>query len=129
VLDLVLNGAVALVVVAAASTVGTLLVLSLLIVPGAVARLATQRLWLLFPAAAVFAGLCAWFGLAVGFWGSVGWGIDLPAGSTVVVVFVLGYALVLLAAWAGGRTRTLAPRADDERPLDDARAVVAGEGR
>ena len=38
-LDLVLNGAVALVVVAAASTIGTLLVLALLIVPGAVARL------------------------------------------------------------------------------------------
>lgn len=131
-LDLVLNGAVALVVVAAASTVGTLLVLALLIVPGAVARLATQRLWLLFPAAAVFAGLCAWFGLAVGFWGSVGWGIDLPAGSTIVATFVAGYALVLLVAWAAGRTRTIAPREADERPLDDARearAAVAGEGR
>ena len=83
-LDLVLNGAVALVVVAAASTIGTLLVLALLIVPGAVARLATQRLWLLFPAAALFAAVAAWLGLAVGFAGSVGAGIDLPAGSTIV---------------------------------------------
>ena len=102
-LDLVLNGAVALVVVAAASTIGTLLVLALLIVPGAVARLATQRLWLLFPAAALFAAVAAWLGLAVGFAGSVGAGIDLPAGSTIVAVFVAGYALVLLGRLVADR--------------------------
>lgn len=97
VLDLVLNGAVALVVVAAASTVGTLLVLALLIVPGAAARLMTQRLWLLFPAAALFAAGAAWLGLAGGFAASVGAGLDVPAGSTIVMAFVLAYALVLLA--------------------------------
>ena len=127
-LDLVLNCAVALVVVAAASTVGTLLVLALLIVPGAVARLVTQRLWVLFPVAAVFAGLCAWLGLAVGFAGSVGAGIDLPAGSTIVVVFVGGYGLVLLGAWAAGRTRSpvggAARAGRAETP-----ALVVGEGR
>ena len=130
VLDLVLNGAVALVVVAAASTVGTLLVLALLIVPGAVARLATQRLWWLFPVAGGFAALAAWLGLSIGFWASVGWGVDLPAGSTIVAVFVAGYALVLLAAWAAGRTRSITPRdLEDERPFEDARASIAGEGR
>jgi manganese/iron transport system permease protein len=103
VLDLVLNAAVALVVVAAASTVGTLLVLALLIVPGAVARLVTDRLWLLFPVAAVFAALGAWLGLATGYAASVGLGVDLPAGATVVAVFVVGYALVLAGAWAAGR--------------------------
>ncbi|WP_127794966.1 metal ABC transporter permease [Agromyces sp. LHK192] len=103
VLDLVLNCAVALVVVAAASTVGTLLVLALLIVPGAVSRLVTDRLWMLFPVAAVFAALAAWLGLAVGYGASVGGGVDLPAGATIVAVFVLGYALVLLGAWAAGR--------------------------
>ncbi|WP_353826974.1 metal ABC transporter permease [Agromyces sp. SYSU T0242] len=95
VLDLVLNGAIALVVVAGASTVGTLLVLALLIVPGASARLATDRLWLLFPVAAVVAGLSSWLGLAVGFGASVGAGVDLPAGATVVGVFVAAYALML----------------------------------
>ncbi len=100
-LDLVLNSAVALVVVAAASTIGTLLVLALLIVPGAAARLMTQRLWLLFPAAGIFAALAAWLGLAAGFAGSVGAGVELPMGSTVVAVFVAGYALVLLAHWIG----------------------------
>ncbi|MRG59034.1 metal ABC transporter permease [Agromyces sp. CFH 90414] len=106
VLDLVLNGAVALVVVAAASTVGTLLVLALLIVPGAVARLATDRLWLLFPVAGGFAALGAWLGLAAGYGASVGGGVDLPAGATVVAAFVVGYALVLVVAWAAGRVTT-----------------------
>lgn len=127
-LDLVLNCAVALVVVAAASTVGTLLVLALLIVPGAVARLVTQRLWVLFPVAAVFAGLCAWLGLAVGFAGSVGAGIDLPAGSTIVVVFVAGYGLVLLGAWAAGRTRSPAGGAARAGRAETS-ALVVGEGR
>lgn len=105
-LDLVLNAAVALVVVAAASTVGTLLVLALLIVPGAVARLATQRLWALFPVAAAFAAIGAWLGLAAGYAASVGAGVDLPAGSTVVATFVVGYAIVLLAfGWRGRQSR------------------------
>ncbi|WP_308798007.1 metal ABC transporter permease [Agromyces silvae] len=102
-LDLTLNAAVALVVVAAASTVGTLLVLALLIVPGAVARLVTDRLWVLFPVAGVFAAIAAWLGLSAGYAASVGLGVDLPAGATVVGVFVVGYALVLLGAWAAGR--------------------------
>ncbi|KQM81984.1 metal ABC transporter permease [Agromyces sp. Leaf222] len=95
-LDLTLNVAVALVVVAGASTVGSLLVLALLVVPGAVARLLTGRLWLLFPVAGVFAALASWLGLATGFAASVGAGVDLPAGSTIVAVFVLAYAVVLL---------------------------------
>jgi zinc/manganese transport system permease protein len=108
VLDLVLNAAVALVVVAAASTVGTLLVLALLIVPGAAARLMTERMWWLFPAAAVFAALAAWLGLAAGYAGSVAGGVDLPAGSTVVAVFVVGYGIVLLGRWLRDRQRAKA---------------------
>jgi manganese/iron transport system permease protein len=128
-LDLVLNGAVALVVVAAASTIGTLLVLALLIVPGAVARLATQRLWLLFPVAALFASVAAWLGLAVGFAGSVGAGIDLPAGSTIVAVFVAGYALVLLGRWIADRLGH--PRATESGtpPVTASLAATVGEGR
>lgn len=106
VLDLVLNAAVALVVVAAASTIGTLLVLALLIVPGAAARLMTSRMWWLFPAAAAFAAVAAWLGLAAGFAGSVAGGVDLPAGSTIVAVFIAGYAVVLAVRW--GRDRVAA---------------------
>ncbi|QTX06225.1 metal ABC transporter permease [Agromyces archimandritae] len=93
--DLVLNVAVALVVVAGASTIGSLLVLALLIVPGAVARLTGVGLFALFPVAAVFALLASWLGLAANFAVSVGAGLDLPAGATVVAVFVAGYLLVL----------------------------------
>jgi zinc/manganese transport system permease protein len=95
VLDLVLNGAVALVVVAGASAVGTLLVLALLIVPGASSRLVTTRLWWLFPVAAAVGAVSAWLGLSLGFALSVGAGVDLPAGSTVVLAFVLVYAVLL----------------------------------
>ncbi|TFC92722.1 metal ABC transporter permease [Cryobacterium sinapicolor] len=97
VLDLVLNVAIALVVVAASSAVGNLLVLAVLIVPGAVARLITDRLWLLFPLAAGFAALGAWLGLVLGFQASVQAGLDLPSGATVVLVLVAGYAVVLVA--------------------------------
>ncbi|WP_198414498.1 metal ABC transporter permease [Cryobacterium sp. Sr8] len=96
-LDLLLNGAIALVVVAATSAVGTLLVLAVLIVPGAVARLLTSRLWLLFPVAAVFSGVAAWLGLALGYAASVDLGIELSSGATVVLVLVAGYAVSLLA--------------------------------
>ncbi|HSP52577.1 MAG TPA: metal ABC transporter permease [Cryobacterium sp.] len=96
VLDLVLNVAIALVVVAASSAVGNLLVLAVLIVPGAVARLVTTRLWLLFPIAAGFAAVGAWLGLMLGFQASVQAGLDLPSGATVVLVLVAGYAVVLV---------------------------------
>jgi len=108
-LDLVLNVAIALVVVAASSAVGNLLVLAVLIVPGAVARLITVRLWLLFPLAAGFAALCAWLGLALGFEASVSAGIDLPSGATVVLVLVAGYLLVLFGRVVTDRVRRPAP--------------------
>ena len=135
-LDLVLNSAVALVVVAAASTVGTLLVLALLIVPGAAARLMTRRLWLLFPAAAAFGAICAWLGLAVGFAASVGAGVDLPAGSTIVAVFVAAYAVVLVVRTVADRlgtrrrTRTSATTVSPTAGVVPTAAPVAtGEGR
>lgn len=103
VLDLVLNSAIALVVVAGASTVGALLVLALLIVPGAAARLVTRRLWWLFPAAAAVAAVSAWLGLSAGFAISVGAGVDLPAGSTVVALFVVVYAIILAVRLAVDR--------------------------
>jgi manganese/iron transport system permease protein len=95
-LDLALNAAIALVVVTASTAIGSLLVLALLIVPGATARLLSNRLFALFPIAIGFAALCAWLGLASGFALSVGAGIDVPGGATVAGVFVAAYVLVLL---------------------------------
>ena len=119
-LDLVLNIAIALVVVAASSAVGNLLVLAVLIVPGAVARLITVRLWLLFPLAAGFAALCAWLGLALGFEASVRAGIDLPSGATVVLVLVAGYLLVLLVRVLVDRMRRGRPAVPDAEPRSTA---------
>ena len=116
VLDIALNVAIALVVVAASSAVGNLLVLAVLIVPGAVARLVTNRLWLLFPGAAGFAMLAAWVGLALGYDASVNGGVDLPSGATVVLVLVTGYGVALVLRLARDyfvgprRTRTVAKR-------------------
>ncbi|TFC09537.1 metal ABC transporter permease [Cryobacterium algoritolerans] len=104
-LDVLLNVAIALVVVAASSAVGTLLVLAVLIVPGAVARLSTNRLWLLFPIAATVAAVGAWLGLTLGYAASVSAGIDLPSGATVVLVLVAGYFLALVARLAVDRRK------------------------
>ncbi len=95
VINLTLNVAIALVVVAASSAVGNLLVLAVLIVPGAVARLATGRLSLLFVVSAGFAMLASWIGLAVAFGLSVSADVAIPGGATVVLVFVLGYVVML----------------------------------
>ncbi|MBK5239405.1 MAG: metal ABC transporter permease [Actinomycetales bacterium] len=101
IIDLTLNVAIALVVVAASSAVGNLLVLAVLIVPGAVARLATGRLWLLFVVSAGFGILASWIGLAAAFGLSVSADVAIPGGATVVLFFVLGYLLML--AWRGIR--------------------------
>lgn len=129
-LDLVLNAAVALVVVAASATIGSLLVLALLIVPGAVARLVTVRLWWLFPIAAAFAAVAAWLGLAANYAISLGAGVDLPAGSTIVAVFVLGYGLVLAIALLVGRLARRARPEHSAGPVTTttaAGAATAGE--
>jgi zinc/manganese transport system permease protein len=101
VINLTLNVAIALVVVAASSAVGNLLVLAVLIVPGAVARLATGRLGLLFVVSAGFAMVASWFGLAAAFGLSVSADVAIPGGATVVLFFVLGYLLMLV--WRGIR--------------------------
>jgi zinc/manganese transport system permease protein len=94
--DMLLNGAIALVVVAASNAVGNLLVLAVLIVPAAIARLLTIRLWFLFPIAAVFCATASWFGLATGYAVSVsGTGPTLPSAATVVCVLVAIYFVVL----------------------------------
>jgi manganese/iron transport system permease protein len=104
-LDLVLNVAIALVVVAASSAVGNLLVLAVLIVPAAIARLLTARLVLLFPIAAGTAAVAGWFGLSASFAASVDSGVSLPSGAAVVAVLVLGYVAALLVRAARGRPR------------------------
>jgi zinc/manganese transport system permease protein len=102
-LDVILNVAIALVVVAASRAVGNLLVLAVLIVPAAVARLVTVRLEWLFPIAAGVAALAAWLGLALGYGASVGAGLNLPSGATVVLVLVVVYVVALLGRQVADR--------------------------
>ena len=129
-LDLALNAAIALVVVAASTAIGTLLVLALLIVPGATARLLSNRLFALFPLAIGFAAVCAWLGLAAGFALSVGAGIDVPGGATVAGVFVAAYVAVLLGFLLLRRLRATDAAARRARPTDaaDAASVTASAG-
>jgi zinc/manganese transport system permease protein len=93
---LVLNVAIALVIVAASNAVGNLLVLAVLIVPGALSRLVTNKLGGLFVVSISAALLASWMGLALGFNISVVGGVDVPAGATVALCFVLLYAIALI---------------------------------
>lgn len=120
-LDLVLNVAIALVVVAASNAVGNLLVLAVLIVPGAVGRLVAGRIGLIFAIAGAFAALTGWLGLSVAFGLSVGAGIPAPSGATVVLVVVAGYLVVLVVRVVADALRRVraggqAGRVDHDHP-------------
>jgi manganese/iron transport system permease protein len=97
-LDLVLNLAVALVVVAAVRAVGTVLVIALLVVPGAAGRLLSDRLAGITLVAVGAALLAGWLGLAASWQASVNHGLRLASGATVVLVLVLLYALAAAVA-------------------------------
>jgi len=94
--ELVLNVAIALVIVAASNAVGNLLVLAVLIVPGALSRLVTTKLGALFAVAVGGALLASWIGLSLGFTISVVGGFDVPAGATVALSFVALYSIALI---------------------------------
>jgi ABC-type Mn2+/Zn2+ transport system permease subunit len=95
-LDLALNLLVALVVVAAVRAVGTVLVIALLIVPAAVARLVSDRLVVM---AAIGTGLtfaAGYLGLLASWTASIDYGLRVTSASAVVLVLVAAYGLALL---------------------------------
>lgn len=94
--DLALNVAIALVVVSASMAVGNLLVIAILIVPGALARTWARRLTSLFAIALTFAILGGLAGLVGAFTVSVGLDVPVPPGAAIAVVFVGAYLLALL---------------------------------
>lgn len=97
-LDLVTNLLVALVVVAAVRTVGTILVMALLVVPAAAARALTDRLTLIVPLACGIGALSAWLGLAASYEASINQGVRLAPGGMVVLVLVAVFLLAGLAS-------------------------------
>jgi manganese/iron transport system permease protein len=107
-LDLALNIVVALVVVAAVKAVGTVLVIALLVVPAAAARLLTDRLALLVGASVLVGALGGWLGLAASYQASVYYGLRLASGATVVLALVALYAMAFAV---GSARRTVSRRA------------------
>jgi manganese/iron transport system permease protein len=99
-LDLVLNLVVALVVVAAVRAVGTVLVIALLVVPGAAGRLLSNRLAGITLIAVGTALLAGWLGLVASWQASVNHGLRLASGATVVLVLVLLYGVAAAIATA-----------------------------
>ncbi|MBO4271601.1 iron chelate uptake ABC transporter family permease subunit [Microbispora triticiradicis] len=102
-LDLVVNVAVALVVVAAVKAVGTILVIALLVVPAAAARSLSDRLVVIVPLAALLGAAAGWLGLVASYEASIGYGLRLASGATVVLVLVGLYGLAHAAAFARRR--------------------------
>lgn len=98
VLDLVLNVMVALVVVAAVQAVGTILVIALLIVPAATARLISDRLSLVIAIGCVVGVLGGYVGLVTSYGASVFADVRLSSGATVVLALVAAYVLALVYA-------------------------------
>ncbi|OJF14176.1 metal ABC transporter permease [Couchioplanes caeruleus] len=113
-LDLWLNVLVALVVVAAVRAVGTILVVALLIVPAAAARMLTARLAAMAAAGTVLVALAGHLGLWLSWTASIEHGISLPSASAVVLVLVLCY-LVLLPAGVMRLRRHPQPRQPGRR--------------
>lgn len=101
--DLALGAAVALLVVAGVQALGTLMVLAILTVPMATARLLTRRLAWLIPIAILVPFAAGVIGLWVSFASSVGAGVTVSPGAVVVLVLVAAYALAV-------GVRLLAPR-------------------
>ena len=116
-LDLVVNGLVALVVVAGVRAVGTVLVIALLVVPGAVGRLATDRIGPMIAVSVAAAGLCGYLGLAASYEASLRHGVRLGSGATVVVALTIAFALTATVTGLVRRRRS--------RPAAPAPAIAA----
>ncbi len=101
-LDLVLNVAVALSVVAAVRAVGSVLLVAFLVTPAAAARLCCRRVGSMMVVAAGLAAVCGWLGLAASYEASVNHGVRLASGATVVLAITAGFLVV--AAGTGLRT-------------------------
>jgi manganese/iron transport system permease protein len=120
VLDLVLNVLIALVVVAAVKAVGTVLVIALIIVPAATARLLVDRVALMTAISCALGALGGWLGLAISYDVSIQRGVRLASGATIVVVLV---ACFVVALAVGPGRRALGRRAGRSPATSSSRAA------
>lgn len=107
--ELVLNLAIALVVVAASRAVGNLLVLALLIVPVAVGRLLSRKLAAIFAIGLVTAMLGSALGLVTGYWLAVDARLAVSPSGVLVLCLVVMYLLVAATTTVLTRTRRVKP--------------------
>jgi zinc/manganese transport system permease protein len=101
--DLALGAAVALLVVAGVQALGTLMVLAILTVPMATARLLTRRLWLLIPIAILVPLLAGVLGLWISFISSVDAGVPVSPGAVVVLMLIAAYAIAVVVRLLASR--------------------------
>ena len=102
-LDLLVNLAVVLVVVAAARAVGTVLTVAFLVTPAATARLVSRSVPMMYVIAAAVGALAGWLGLAVSYEASLHHGLRLASGATVVLASTFLFIATLAARWAWRR--------------------------
>lgn len=107
--EITLNCAIALVVVAGAQAIGNLMILALVIVPAAIARLLTRRLWMLVPVAAVVAVACGVVGIWIGFRLSYDFDLSASPGAILVLVLVAVYLVVITVSSLVSRMRGRRP--------------------
>ncbi|MGO3146726.1 MAG: metal ABC transporter permease [Leucobacter sp.] len=104
--DLVLNIAVALLVVAGVQALGVLMVVAILVVPMAVARLLSQRLVLLVPIAVLVTFAAGVAGLWLSFEWSVVGTVSASPGALIVLMLILAYVIAVGASFVSrGVTR------------------------
>lgn len=92
-LDLLLNIAVALVVVASLRAVGTVLVIAMLITPAAISRVLADRVTSSMVVSVVAAVLAGVAGLVISYVASVDHGVRLATGATIAVVLTVMFGL------------------------------------
>jgi manganese/iron transport system permease protein len=110
-LDLLLLALITLTIITSLSSVGTILVLAMLITPAATARLLTERLSTLLIAGGALGGVQAVIGLYLS------WHANVAAGGAIVLVTTAGFFLALLLSprhgWLTRGLRRPAARASD----------------
>lgn len=104
-LDLWLNVIVALVVVAAVRAVGTILVVALLIVPAAAARMVTDRLAAMAVLGTALIAAAGYGGLLLSWAASMSLGVQLTSASSVVLLLVAAYLVLIPVRVARSRLR------------------------
>ncbi len=104
---------VAVTVLVAVQSLGTLLVAAILIGPAAAARLVTRRIAPMMVASVAMAVLCGFAGIYASFH------FRTAAGASVVVAIALCYLVAVFAGWMRSRGLTGRRRGTDPAPADD----------